>query len=161
MLGRSPSVPPEKKIDVVGVKVAMFSFNRLANSDPTLSVDMMSTGEVACYGKTKEEAFLKVWCIAICVSKSPSSEWINCQAIQASGTKIPKKNIFLSFGGIESKQELLPTVKTLAALGYSLHGSIGKSFNYCKLIMYFIHHLWRHCWFLHCAWCSRHSHPLP
>jgi carbamoylphosphate synthase large subunit len=60
MLGRNPSVPPEKKIDIVGVKVAMFSFNRLANSDPTLSVDMMSTGEVACYGKTKEEAFLKV-----------------------------------------------------------------------------------------------------
>ena len=60
MLGRNPSVPPEKKIDIVGVKVAMFSFNRLAKSDPTLSVDMMSTGEVACYGKTKEEAFLKV-----------------------------------------------------------------------------------------------------
>ena len=59
MLGRNPVVPAEKKIDLVGVKVAQFSFNRLANSDPTLSVDMMSTGEVACYGKSKEEALLK------------------------------------------------------------------------------------------------------
>ena len=112
MLGRNPVIPPEKKVDLVGVKVAQFSFNRLGGSDPTLSVDMMSTGEVACYGRTKEEAFLK--------------------AIQASGTKIPKHTIFLSFGGIESKQELLPAVKTLVALGYTLSGSIGTADFYAS-----------------------------
>jgi carbamoyl-phosphate synthase (ammonia) len=43
----------------VGVKVPMFSFKRLLGADPTLGVEMASTGEVACYGATKEEAFLK------------------------------------------------------------------------------------------------------
>ncbi len=37
-----------------------FSFGRLAGAEPTLGVDMVSTGEVACFGKTKEEAYLKV-----------------------------------------------------------------------------------------------------
>ena len=43
----------------VGVKVPMFSFKRLLGADPTLGVEMASTGEVACYGSNKEEAFLK------------------------------------------------------------------------------------------------------
>ena len=43
----------------VGVKVPMFSFKRLLGADPTLGVEMASTGEVACYGANKEEAFLK------------------------------------------------------------------------------------------------------
>ena len=41
------------------VKVPMFSFKRLLGADPTLGVEMASTGEVACYGSNKEEAFLK------------------------------------------------------------------------------------------------------
>merc|ERR1719264_2426606 len=43
----------------VGVKAPMFSFTRLRGSDPVLGVEMASTGEVACFGSTKEEAFLK------------------------------------------------------------------------------------------------------
>jgi carbamoyl-phosphate synthase (ammonia) len=43
----------------VGVKAPMFSFTRLRGSDPVLGVEMASTGEVACFGKNKEEAFLK------------------------------------------------------------------------------------------------------
>ena len=34
-----------------GVKVSQFSFNRLANADSRLGVEMLSTGEVACFGK--------------------------------------------------------------------------------------------------------------
>jgi carbamoylphosphate synthase large subunit len=37
----------------------MFSFHRLSGADPSLGVEMSSTGEVGCFGKTKEEAFLK------------------------------------------------------------------------------------------------------
>jgi hypothetical protein len=114
MLGRNPIVPPQKKIEVVGVKVAQFSFNRLAGSDPVLSVDMMSTGEVACYGKTTEEAFLK--------------------AIQASGVKVPKKSIFLSLGGIEAKEEFLPSAKILHSLGYSLGGTVGLLLSYILVL---------------------------
>merc|ERR1711957_531173 len=56
----------------VGVKAPMFSFTRLRGSDPVLGVEMASTGEVACYGSNKEEAFLK--------------------ALLSTGFKLPKKN---------------------------------------------------------------------
>ena len=43
----------------VGVKAPMFSFTRLRGADPVLGVEMASTGEVACFGASMEEAFLK------------------------------------------------------------------------------------------------------
>jgi len=43
----------------VGVKAPMFSFTRLRGSDPYLGVEIASTGELACNGQNKEEAFLK------------------------------------------------------------------------------------------------------
>ena len=36
----------------------MFSFTRLKGADPMLGVEMASTGEVACFGADKQEAFL-------------------------------------------------------------------------------------------------------
>lgn len=41
-----------------GVKAPMFSFRRLAGADPTLGVEMASTGEVASYAKTVDGALL-------------------------------------------------------------------------------------------------------
>merc|ERR1711871_311279 len=46
-------------IDHVAIKAPMFSFTRLQGADPVLRVEMASTGEVACFGKNKWEAFLK------------------------------------------------------------------------------------------------------
>lgn len=43
----------------VGVKVPQFSFSRLSGADVTLGVEMASTGEVACFGDNKYEAYLK------------------------------------------------------------------------------------------------------
>ncbi len=43
----------------IGVKAPQFSFMRLEGADPVTGVEMVSTGEVACFGKTFEEAFLK------------------------------------------------------------------------------------------------------
>ncbi|KAJ1745689.1 carbamoyl-phosphate synthase (glutamine-hydrolyzing) cpa2, partial [Coemansia sp. RSA 1591] len=40
------------------IKVPQFSWTRLAGADPFLGVEMSSTGEVACFGKTPEEAYL-------------------------------------------------------------------------------------------------------
>lgn len=37
----------------------MFSFTRLRGADPTLGVEMSSTGEVACFGRDIHEAFLQ------------------------------------------------------------------------------------------------------
>jgi len=48
-------VPPKH----VCVKFPMFSFQRLLGADPVLGVEMASTGEVACFGENKYEAFLK------------------------------------------------------------------------------------------------------
>lgn len=63
-----------------GVKVPQFSFSRLAGADVIQGVEMVSTGEVACYGKDHREAYLK--------------------GLLATGFILPKKNIFLSFGGV-------------------------------------------------------------
>eukprot|EP00592_Proboscia_alata_P019572 CAMPEP_0194419310 /NCGR_PEP_ID=MMETSP0176-20130528/18500_1 /TAXON_ID=216777 /ORGANISM="Proboscia alata, Strain PI-D3" /LENGTH=1537 /DNA_ID=CAMNT_0039226239 /DNA_START=109 /DNA_END=4722 /DNA_ORIENTATION=- len=60
----------------VGVKAPMFSFTRLRGSDPVLGVEMASTGEVACYGQNKEEAFLK--------------------SLLSTGFKMPEQNILIS-----------------------------------------------------------------
>lgn len=44
-------------IDFVCVKAPIFSFTRLRGADPTLGVEMASTGEVACFGEDAHEAF--------------------------------------------------------------------------------------------------------
>ncbi len=61
MLGRSVESHPKSMFDIdyVGVKSSQFSFARLQNADPVLSVDMTSTGEVACIGDSYYEALLK------------------------------------------------------------------------------------------------------
>merc|ERR1712203_613123 len=46
-------------LDYVGVKVPQFSWTRLKGADPRCGVEMASTGEVATFGATPEEAFLK------------------------------------------------------------------------------------------------------
>uniref|UniRef100_A0AAY4EJ83 Carbamoyl-phosphate synthetase 2, aspartate transcarbamylase, and dihydroorotase n=1 Tax=Denticeps clupeoides TaxID=299321 RepID=A0AAY4EJ83_9TELE len=65
-----------KGTGIVGVKVPQFSFSRLAGADVVLGVEMTSTGEVACFGENRYEAYLK--------------------AMLSTGFKIPKKNILLS-----------------------------------------------------------------
>jgi len=50
----------------------------LRSADPILGVEMASTGEVACFGKDKYEAYLK--------------------ALLATAFSLPKKNILLSIG---------------------------------------------------------------
>ena len=96
-------IPPE----YVGVKVPQFSFARLAGADPVLGVEMASTGEVACFGRTKYEAYLK--------------------GLISTGFKMPRKNILLSIGSYKEKDELLPSVQKLHQLGYKLYATAGTS----------------------------------
>eukprot|EP00057_Strongylocentrotus_purpuratus_P012618 XP_011667092.1 PREDICTED: CAD protein [Strongylocentrotus purpuratus] len=91
----------------VGVKVPQFSFSRLAGADMLLGVEMASTGEVACFGEDRFEAYMK--------------------AMLSTGFRIPKNNILLSIGSYKGKMELLPAVRTLAAMNYSLYASIGTA----------------------------------
>ncbi|EYC13617.1 hypothetical protein Y032_0043g818 [Ancylostoma ceylanicum] len=91
----------------VGVKAPQFSFSRLAGADVMLGVEMASTGEVACFGTNRQEAYLK--------------------ALLSTGFIVPKKSIFLSIGGYHAKSEMLRSVQTLQALGFELYGSKGTA----------------------------------
>jgi carbamoyl-phosphate synthase (ammonia) len=105
----------------VGVKAPMFSFTRLRGSDPVLGVEMASTGEVACFGATREEAFLK--------------------ALLSTGFQLPKKNILVSVQGT-LQDEFTHSAYQLHELGYTLYATkttadiLTKNRVPCKLVSY-------------------------
>eukprot|EP00965_Chrysotila_dentata_P250569 6209525-Pleurochrysis_carterae.AAC.1 len=86
----------------IGVKAPMFSFQRLKGADPSLGVEMASTGEVACFGPTKYDAFLK--------------------AMMATTMKLPKNNILVSIQDL-LREKAIPSLKKLHKLGYTLYGT--------------------------------------
>ena len=92
---------PEKNF--VGVKAPMFSFQRLKGADPSLGVEMASTGEVACFGPDVNDAFLK--------------------SLLSTGMKLPRLNILVSIQARERNEKTLPTLKTLSKLGYQLYAT--------------------------------------
>ena len=94
-------------LDYVGVKAPQFSFSRLHGADPVLSVEMASTGEVACLGSDINEAFLK--------------------SLLSVGFAVPKSNILLSTGPIKSKAYLLEEARKLAEMGFTLYATEGTS----------------------------------
>jgi len=55
----SPDERCRREVPFYGVKSPTFSWLRLLGADPRLGVEMRSTGEVACFGRTVENAFLK------------------------------------------------------------------------------------------------------
>ncbi|PQE06693.1 pyrABCN protein [Rutstroemia sp. NJR-2017a BBW] len=91
----------------VGVKVPQFSFSRLSGADPVLGVEMASTGEVACFGRDKYEAYIK--------------------ALISTGFKLPNRNILLSIGSYKDKKEMLPSVVKLQKMGYKLFATAGTA----------------------------------
>lgn len=91
----------------VGVKVPQFSFPRLSGADPVLGVEMASTGEVACFGRDKYEAYIK--------------------ALLSTGFRLPKKNILLSIGSYKDKSEMLPSIGKLYKMGYKLFATAGTA----------------------------------
>jgi carbamoyl-phosphate synthase/aspartate carbamoyltransferase len=93
--------------DYVGIKVPQFSFSRLSGADPVLGVEMASTGEVACFGRDKYEAYMK--------------------ALISTGFRLPKKNILLSIGSFKEKMEMLPSIKKLHQLGFKLFATAGTA----------------------------------
>ena len=96
-----------------GVKVSQFSFNRLANADSRLGVEMLSTGEVACFGKNYYEAYLK--------------------ALSATGFKVKNNcNVILSIGSYQNKKEMHDSVQLLANAGFKLYGTHGTANYYSE-----------------------------
>ncbi len=101
LLGRAPTGIRYQTLDLdhVGVKAAQFSFSRLKGADPRLGVEMASTGEVACFGHTAEQALLL--------------------SLLAVGFRFPQKNILVTVGRLEDKLDLLPSIQTLKEKGFS------------------------------------------
>lgn len=91
------------RLNFSAVKVPQFSFARLTGADPTVGVEMASTGEVACFGRDMEEAYLKSMLSVI--------------------PKNPEKGIFLSIGGDQKKQAFLGAAKLLPRLGLPIYAT--------------------------------------
>lgn len=97
-----------------------------------LGVEMASTGEVACFGETRVEGYLK--------------------AMLSTGFRLPKKSILLSIGSykvisrenpltlvssdvyanffLQQKMEMLLSVRRLEQLGFTLYASMGTADYY-------------------------------
>ncbi|KIW90785.1 protein pyrABCN [Cladophialophora bantiana CBS 173.52] len=103
----TPYPPINLPPDYVGVKAPQFSFSRLSGADPVLGVEMASTGEVACFGRDRYEAYIK--------------------ATISTGFKLPEKNILLSIGSFKDKMEMLPSVRKLHHMGYNLFATSGTA----------------------------------
>ncbi|KAE8447218.1 hypothetical protein EG329_011049 [Mollisiaceae sp. DMI_Dod_QoI] len=99
--------PTQLPPNCVGVKVPQFSFSRLSGADPVLGVEMASTGEVACFGIDKYEAYIK--------------------ALISTGFKLPNRNVLLSIGSYKDKKEMLPSVTKLNRMGYKLFATAGTA----------------------------------
>ncbi|MCD8072585.1 MAG: ATP-grasp domain-containing protein, partial [Alistipes sp.] len=109
MLG-APYVKPDNSnfdIDWIGVKASQFSFARLHNADPVLSVDMSSTGEVGCIGNDFDEAVLA--------------------AMISVGYGIPKNSVMVSSGDSKSKVDMLDSCRLLQDNGYTIYATSGTA----------------------------------
>jgi carbamoyl-phosphate synthase large subunit/carbamoyl-phosphate synthase small subunit len=112
-----PAVPKDIKLldlDYVGVKVPMFSFGRLQGADPTLGVEMVSTGEVACFGQDVHEAMLL--------------------GMLSAGFKIPKrKTVLFTVGPAHDKKELAEIAAKMVKRGYKLWATHGTAVVFKEL----------------------------
>ncbi len=93
------------ELDYVGVKASHFSFTRLLGADPTLGVEMASTGEVGCLGDDFHEALLK--------------------SMRSVGFKTVLKKVLISSGGEEEKLAFIEPAKALLAMGVELFATPG------------------------------------
>ncbi len=84
------------------VKSPQFSFMRLEGADPVTGVEMVSTGEVACFGNSFEEAFLK--------------------SLIAAGMKIPKRgeSILIS---VSDKDKIIQSSRKLLTNGFRIYAT--------------------------------------
>tara|TARA_Y100000310_G_scaffold189168_1_gene189145 strand:- start:1018 stop:4212 length:3195 start_codon:yes stop_codon:yes gene_type:complete len=98
-------------IDHVGVKSPQFSFQRLQGADPLTSVEMASTGEVACIGNELHEAFLK--------------------SLLSVGYVLPKdKKVLVSIGGDKQRFRFLESMELLEKHGFTIYCTDGTGAFY-------------------------------
>merc|ERR1712066_1023135 len=89
-----------KTLGYVGVKVPQFSWTRLKGADPRCGVEMASTGEVATFGATPEEAFLK--------------------SVNSTHIKFPKKTILASAIQEDHVEGMVDLCRQCVSMGYDV-----------------------------------------
>lgn len=99
--GQAPDYKIYEYPKAVVVKSPQFSFARLSGADPVLRVEMASTGEVACFGGSYDEALLK-------------------SILAANSFDFNKKSALLSLGGQINKAKFLEAAKILSKLQYRI-----------------------------------------
>ncbi len=90
-------------LDRFGVKSPQFSFMRLEGTDPLTGVEMVSTGEVAAFDKSFNEAFIK--------------------SLVASGVSLPERGdaMLLSVGG--DKCKAVEVARKMASIGLKIYAT--------------------------------------
>jgi len=96
-------------LDYVGVKAPMFSFTRLRGADPTLGVEMASTGEVACFGQDVHHAFML--------------------SLQSTGFKVPTpaKAVLVSIAEPKIRHEFKDCLQSLVGQGFKCYATPGTA----------------------------------
>ena len=84
-----------------GIKVPQFSFMQLEGADILLSVEMQSTGEVACFGSSFYDALSKAYIAA-------------GYSLPLSGTAL------VTVGGQLNKERLLPLISRISSVGFNI-----------------------------------------
>ncbi len=107
-MGLPTGLLPDK--DLVAVKAPVFSFQKLLDVDPALTPEMKSTGEVLGIAKTYPIALYK--------------------AMKAAGYTFAKTGKVLLSVRERNREELLPTIKRLAEMGYELDATDGTAEYY-------------------------------
>jgi carbamoyl-phosphate synthase large subunit len=109
MLGVQPESQSKRSqfdLDYVAVKAPQFSFDRLKGAEPKLGVEMASTGEVASFGATTEEALLK--------------------AMMAVGLRVPQKGALLALDST-IQAPFVQEARSLRELGLALFATPGTA----------------------------------
>ena len=93
------------------VKAPQFSFMRIDKADPVLGVEMVSTGEVACFGTSFDDAFVKAYI--------------------ASNYYLPQPGDGVLVTMAKTRKEILPYARMLADNGYRLFATrhTGEEFS--------------------------------
>lgn len=109
MLGASSAQPTRNslELDIVGVKAPQFSYRRITGADPIFRIEMRSTGEVGCFGRTEGEALTK--------------------AMLSVGFRYPRRGVLLSLGPIREKYRFADEARRLASAGLTLYATGGTA----------------------------------
>ena len=109
IIGNQPVLKrlPEDDMPHVGVKAPMFSFTRLAGADPVLGVEMASTGEVGCIGRSFDEALLL--------------------SLEAAKCRRPKKGVLVSAGPESEKLKFLECAEFFTNIQLPIFATAGTA----------------------------------